>query len=400
MSQPVNHLWVRLSIAFVIALLLGAVLPTILFEIGLRTGLVAPLPANEVFRPPAPLVAGEPLVFDSEAAFHAWLTSTGFDEVGPPPAYEVTFFAEYIVAEHTLLTVAALLSIGIGSILGVSISRSISRPLSDLVTATRAIRKRDLRYRAALQGTSEMQALAQAFNAMACSLERSETVRRNMMADVAHELRTPLSVLDGNLRAMLDGVFPITPDELGLLHEQTRHLTRLVNDLRELALAEAKQLALQFEEVAMDELIHETVAIFAPLAQEQRIELRTELSSPLALRADRNRLRQVLHNLLANAIRHTPAAGRVVVVGRPRGASIELAVHDSGAGLDREQLAAIFDRFQRGADGQRRDSGGGMGLGLAIVKAIVELHDGAISATSAGLGQGAVFTIQLPRKEG
>lgn len=407
MVQFLNRLWIRLSIAFVLALLIGTFLPTALFEIGLRTGLIAPLPT-----PDMPFsggmsteggigAEGVTVTFESEAEFQAWPVENGLNEAYPLQVYEIAFWEETPIPERTLLTIAGIISLILGSILGVTVSRNLSHPLSNLVTATNVIKNRELDYRAQVAGTAEMQVLGRSFNEMASSLEASELARRNMMADVAHELRTPLSVIDGNLRAMLDGVFPMTEDELGLLHEQTTHLTRLVNDVRELSLAEAKQLPLHLEPLDMALLIEETVATFSAIAHEHEVALSVASSGELVLSADKNRLRQVLHNLLANAIQHTPAGGTVLVTGsrvvEPTGdPAIALAIQDSGVGLTPESLATIFDRFQRSPDEKRADSGGSMGLGLSIVKAIVELHNGTITASSAGPNQGCTFKITLP----
>ena len=241
-------------------------------------------------------------------------------------------------------------------------------------------------------------ALAQSFNRMAEELEHAETTRRNLMADVAHELRTPLAVLDGNLRALLDGVHELNEDEIALLYEQTHHLSRLVDDLREISLAEADQLSLNRQEVDLARLVRETVAHFDLLAQEQGIQLAAELDDPLVHPGlDENRIRQVLHNLLSNAFRYTPRGGKVEISAKRLSANNELdiTVKDTGAGISPEELPHIFDRFYRAEEATSRDRGG-TGLGLAIVKAIVEAHGGRISVNSGGRNQGSAFSIKFP----
>jgi signal transduction histidine kinase len=286
----------------------------------------------------------------------------------------------------------------IGIFLSVLMSCSVTRPISQLAEATQAIGRHDLGYRVETKGSQELQELAQSFNRMAEELEHAELTRRNLMADVAHELRTPLAVLDGNLRAMLDGVHALNEEEIALLYEQTRHLNRLVDDLRELSLAEANQLSLNRQEVNLAGLVRETVAHFDLVTQEQGIQLTTDLDDPLFHPSlDENRIRQVLHNLLSNAFRYTSQGGKVVVRAK-RSAdqkALEISIADSGAGIPPEELMHIFDRFYRTEETVSRDRGG-TGLGLAIVKAIVEAHGGSVNAQSGGRDQGSTFTIRFP----
>lgn len=291
-----------------------------------------------------------------------------------------------------------VLGLLMGFILSMVMSQSITRPISELAEAVKAIGQRNLGYRVATKGSQELQDLAQSFNRMAAELENAEITRRNLMADVAHELRTPLAVLDGNLRAMLDGVHNPNEEEIGLLYEQTHHLNRLVEDLRELSLAEANQLFLDRQEVDLVHLLKETVAHFELLAQEQDIQLSTELDQPLFHPGlDEYRLRQVLHNLLSNAFRHTPRKGHIVISAKrlSEEGAVELAVRDSGTGIQPDELAHIFNRFYRTAESASQDRNGS-GLGLAIAKALVEAMGGSIFAQSAGKDQGSTFTIRFP----
>jgi signal transduction histidine kinase len=286
----------------------------------------------------------------------------------------------------------------LGILLSILLSRGVTRPVTQLAQAAQAIGRRELGYRVAAAGSQELQDLAGSFNRMAEQLEQAEANRRNLMADVAHELRTPLSVLDGNLRAILDGVHELDESEIALLYEQTHHLTRLVDDLRELSLAEANQLSLNRQPVDLALLVGETAAYFDLLAREQEISLSTSLVEPLVHpNLDKHRLRQVLHNLLSNAFRFTPRGGSVQISAKPveDDRAVEITVSDSGAGISPEELPHIFDRFYRTGESASPDRTGS-GLGLAIVKAIVTAHGGSISAHSEGKGQGSTFTIRLP----
>jgi signal transduction histidine kinase len=291
-----------------------------------------------------------------------------------------------------------ILGLLMGFILSMVMSRGITQPISELVEAVKAIGQRNLGYRVTTKGSLELQDLAQSFNCMAADLERAEITRRNLMADVAHELRTPLAVLDGNLRAMLDGVHALSEEEIALLYEQTRHLNRLVDDLRELSLAEANQLFLNRQEVDLAHLVKETISHFDLIAREQDIQLSTELEHPLLHPdLDENRVRQVLHNLLSNAFRYTPRGGNIVVSARrlTHENVVEIAVTDSGTGISPDDLVNIFTRFYRTAESNSHDREGS-GLGLTIVKALVEAMGGRIYAQSAGREQGSTFTIHFP----
>jgi signal transduction histidine kinase len=282
-----------------------------------------------------------------------------------------------------------------GFVLSLVMSRSVTRPVSQLADAARAIGRRELGYRVETRGSQELVDLAQSFNRMADELEQAETTRRNLMADVAHELRTPLTVLDGSLRAMLDGVRPLNEEEIALLAEQTHHLSRLVEDLRELSLAESDRLSLDLQPIDLSRLVCETVAHFEPIALDQNILLTVEPGDELIHPSlDDHRVRQSLHNLLANALRHTPAGGTVqVITGKMAGENVfEITVTDSGAGISPDDLPHIFDRFYRA----EHSPGNGTGLGLAIVKALIEAQGGQVRVSSPGAGLGSTFRLSLP----
>jgi len=289
-----------------------------------------------------------------------------------------------------------LLSVAVGLGAGAVIGRIVSAPIGDLVAAARRVGQDDLTARVRPHGSREMVELAEAFNRMAADLERGETLRNNLMADISHELRTPLTVLEGNLRAALDHVYALDEAEVANLYGQTRHLIRLVNDLRELALAENRQLPLERQPTDLSALVAEVVQALEPLAAEKGVALADRTDELPAVNVDPIRICQVLFNLLANALRHTPAGGAITVTGTSGPAEVRLAVQDTGEGLEPEQLAAVFDRFYRGDRSRSRETGG-TGLGLAIVKAIVEAHGGRVEAHSDGKGRGSTFALVLPR---
>jgi signal transduction histidine kinase len=242
--------------------------------------------------------------------------------------------------------------------------------------------------------------VAQAFNEMAAALEKAETLRSNLLADVAHELRTPLSVIQGSLRAILDDVYELDMTEIARLYDQTRHLSRLVDDLRELAQAEANQLPLHVTTVDLTTLIEETAAIYAPIVEAEGLALRLELEDNVpTVQGDRARLAQCLQNLLNNGIHHTPRGGEIIVELTCETEQVQLRVRDSGQGIATEHLPHVFDRFYRADSARSRDTGG-TGLGLAIVRAIVQAHGGEVTVASDGSGRGSVFTVQLPLPAG
>jgi two-component system OmpR family sensor kinase/two-component system sensor histidine kinase BaeS len=302
----------------------------------------------------------------------------------PPPAEVVRRLGNF-----------AILSLVVGLVGGVVIARVVSAPISDLAKAARRIGQGDLDARVAARGSREQVELADTFNKMAADLQRAETLRNNLMADVSHELRTPLTVVEGNLRAALDDVYGLDAAEIANLYGQTRHLVRLVNDLRELALAENQQLPLVKQLTDVNALVAETLQALDPLAAEKGVILADRTDALPAVVVDPVRVRQVLFNLLFNALRHTPAGGEITVSGAQEAGALRLAVQDTGEGLEPDQLAAVFDRFYR-ADKARSRETGGSGLGLAIVKAIVAAHGGQVAAQSAGKGCGSTFVVTLP----
>jgi two-component system OmpR family sensor kinase len=233
---------------------------------------------------------------------------------------------------------------------------------------------------------------------MTDALAASEVQRQNMVADVAHELRTPLSVLRGNLQAILDDVYPLDKAEISRLYDETRLLSRLVDDLRDLALADAGQLRLNVHPIDTAEIIRSTVENLALAAEAQGVDLSTDLPATLAtIQADPDRLAQVLRNLVINALRHTPPGGSVRVIASQTATEVEIAIADTGEGIAPRDLPHVFDRFWRADRARSRDEGwpGGSGLGLSVARSLIDAQQGRIWAESK-LGAGSTFFFTLP----
>jgi len=263
-------------------------------------------------------------------------------------------------------------------------------PLGAMVEAADRVAAGDYSTRTPERGPRWMRALARAFNSMTSRLEVQDRQRRDLMADVAHELRTPLAVLQGRLEGMLDGIYPRDEGQLAAVLQETRTLARLVEDLRTLAHTESGTLTLQKEATDLAVLLNDTAASFSAEAAEHHIQLAVEASASLPLiDVDPVRIREVLTNLISNALRHTSENGRISVVASAQGDAIVVAVSDSGRGIPAEDLPRIFDRFYKG-HGSR-----GSGLGLTIARNLVTAHGGEIRAESEE-GKGTTMTVTLP----
>ncbi len=290
---------------------------------------------------------------------------------------------------------AVLLAIALGGWL----AYRLTRPLRELTGATQEMAAGRLQQTVSIHDEGELGQLAAGFNQMAGNLAAAEAQRQQLLADVAHELRTPLSVLRGQLEAMLDGVFPLTPDNLAVAHEETLLLGRLVEDLRTLSLAEAGHLPLARQPVDPAEALARSAVAFAPLFEAENVRLIVEPLDPLPrIWADGERLQQVFTNLIGNAMRYAPQAGEgqpeVRLSARRDGEGVRFSVSDNGPGLSEEALAHLFDRFWR-ADRSRSRAQGGSGLGLAISRAIVEAHGGRVWVEN-NRGRGTTFNVTLP----
>lgn len=275
-----------------------------------------------------------------------------------------------------------------------SVGRSFRRfalPIGDMIAASSRVANGDYSARVREHGPREVRVLARAFNSMAERLQASDQLRRNMLADVTHELRTPLTVIQGNLEGLIDGVYPRDDAHLTPILEETRVLSRLIDDLRTLALAESGALVLQKEPTDLATLVSETTASFRPQADAAGIDLRADVSPDLSMiEIDPARIRQVLENLIANALRYTSRGGQIRV-----GCFVEnesplvVSVSDTGSGISAEDLPHVFDRFYKTRDSR------GTGLGLAIAKNLIAVHGGEISAQSE-VGKGTTIRFALP----
>ncbi len=273
-------------------------------------------------------------------------------------------------------------------------SSRISTPLRQLDAAARSMAAGNLQVRVQPGVVREVADLARSFNQMADALEDSDRQRRQLTADVAHELRTPLSIIKGRLEGIQDGVYRAEAEQIDGLLDKVALLERLVEDLRLLALADAGQLALHVEPVIPARLLEDARASFAHQAAERNITMRVEAEPVPELTADPQRIAQVLGNLVNNALRHTPPGGSVTLAVRAGPSEALFEVRDTGTGIAPEDLPRIFDRFYR-ADPSRARASGGAGLGLAIARRIVEAHGGRIWAESTP-GQGTTVRFTLP----
>ncbi|MBL7065960.1 MAG: HAMP domain-containing histidine kinase [Anaerolineae bacterium] len=295
-----------------------------------------------------------------------------------------------------------LLAVG----LAVRAFRDIATPLADVMAAADAVAEGDLSARVQVteHGPREFSRLAESFNRMTEELERADQRRRNLTADVAHELRTPLHIIQGNLEGILDDVYEPTEEHIGATLDETRLLARLVDDLRTLSLAEAGQLPLVLEPVDVIELLADVSTSFSGQAEAAGIDLRVEpaLGSPngakgdppaMTIIADVGRLDQVLSNLVANALRHTPSGGVITLRAEVLNGSVRIIVRDTGEGIPAEDLPYVFDRFWRGDRSRSHAHGAGSGLGLAIARQLVQAQGGQIGVESEP-GRGTMFTVE------
>jgi two-component system OmpR family sensor kinase/two-component system sensor histidine kinase BaeS len=305
---------------------------------------------------------------------------------GEPVGYLV--LAPYSIPQRFRIVGAIVFPIGIISfilalflvIVSILLSRRFVNPLADVIYAARAVATGKLDTRIPTKGPQDLRSLSESFNEMASSLERSDRERRDMLSDIAHELRTPLSVIRGRLEGIVDGIYPENGPQVSTALEQTYLLQRLVDDLRLLTLVETRQLHFDKQQVDIGNVMERVLEMFSAEAQEKNIILSfTEKSGNLSAMLDPQRLEQVISNLIGNAIRYIPGGGKVWVTARENNGVVQITVNDNGTGLPPENLPYIFDRFWR-KDKSRSRLKGGTGLGLAIAKQLVEAQGGRIQA--------------------
>lgn len=294
------------------------------------------------------------------------------------------------------LWLAALVAVLIAVILGVIFGRVVTSPIKQLTKSAKNIAGGDLSQRVRSNTKDEVGQLSAAFNIMAEQLENKEQNRRRLLADVAHELRTPLSIIQGNLEAWLDGVISPTPDHIAETYDEAILLSRLITDLRDLSVAEAGHLELSRRTTSLDKISNTEVSLIDARAREKRISIASEVPADLPLVfVDIDRVRQVLHNLMDNALRYTPAGGTIKIrASADLHNVITVLVSDSGSGISPEDLPNVFNHFYK-ADESRQRGHGGSGLGLAIVKQLVEAHGGKVWVESQS-GKGSTFYFTLP----
>ena len=308
---------------------------------------------------------------------------------------------EFLASVHDSLrwVGAGLLAIGLAA--SYLLARSITIPIRKLGEVAEQVAQGNFGRTVPVRTDDEVGNLAQVFNRMSQKLETNAVLKRRLLANIAHDLRTPLAVIQGNLEGMIDGVIESTPEQLQSLHEEAVRLNRMIKDLRDLSLAEAGQLALEKTTVDINSLVERAVGMIKPLADEKDLRLRCCLAEGLpTLLLDPDRMHQVVYNLLTNAIRYSPAHGEIqvrtllTVDGNGGRRWVKLLFTDQGTGIATEDLPYIFDHFYRGDKSRDRKSGGS-GLGLAIVKQLVENHGGQVAVES-HLGEGSVFQVLLP----
>ena len=338
--------------------------------------------------PPERYQDGDPLVVDG--------ATIGYILTRPaPPEFSM---AERAFLQNTgqALLLGAAGGVLLALVLGVLLARSLTRPLDDLAQAADRISSGQLEQQVAVSSTDELGRLAQSFNHMSQEVARANRLRRQMTSDIAHDLRTPLTIISGYIESIRDGVLEPTPQRLGVIASEIDHLLQLVSDLRTLAQTDAGELALSRQPCLPADLLERTAASYQDQAGRKGIHLL--VNAPLDLppvSVDITRMTQVLGNLAANALRFTPSGGEIRLTARLQGEAVLLAVQDTGQGIAPEDLPNIFSRLYRG-DKSRSGGEGESGLGLAIARALVEAHGGKIRAESQ-LGEGTTISIILPQ---
>jgi two-component system sensor histidine kinase BaeS len=286
-----------------------------------------------------------------------------------------------------LIVAVALLLIALAAV--ARVFRGASAPVGDLIEAAGRVEAGEIGTQVPERGPSEVRSLARAFNAMSSRLAANDEARRTLLADVSHELRTPLTVMQGTLEGVLDGVYPADEAHLRPVLDETRVLSRLIDDLRTLSLSEAGALRLHREPTDLGALLTEVVASHRAAADEAGVRLDLEVSDVPSIAVDAARIRQVMTNLVANAMRFTPSGGRILVAASPSAEAVTIRVSDTGRGMEPADVEHAFDRFYRSPGSS------GSGLGLSIARNLVEAHGGSIGLTSEP-GAGTRVEVVLP----
>jgi two-component system sensor histidine kinase BaeS len=336
------------------------------------------------------------------SAFERHMATMATTMASASPQLADDLLANFRRAMNESLVLSVLAAFLAALIVSVIISRQIVTPVRRMMSASQRIAEGHYHERVAVPANvpwndlDELDRLAVSFNQMAARLEQTETTRRELIANVAHELRTPLAAIRAQLEGLLDGVLPADSATFQPLYRETDRMQRLVHDLQELSRVESGALDLNLRPVSIAQLVDTVVARLRHQFEDKGVHLATEVPSDLPLvRVDEGRIGQVLLNLVGNALQYTPEGGQVRLTACRKGAEVHLCVIDSGIGIAAEHLSLIFTRFYR-VDRSRSRPGGGSGIGLTIAQHLVELHGGRIWADSAGPGRGSTFTVALP----
>lgn len=346
---------------------------------------------SEVFREgmfasPDDIQNGNPIFVDD--------TLVGTLIISSPPGFDEAEL-RYLQRTNSILLVGAVVAVAVAVLFGVWLSRQFLRPLAELTDAIDHVKQGKFDQRVPVRTQDELGDLAQAFNQMGEELQRVNKLRRQMTADIAHDLRTPLTVISGYLEGLRDGSLQPTQARFDTLFQESQLLKRLIDDLRMLSLADAGELNLVYTSVHPSDLLEQVYAAFTPLAESEQVTLEIETNDTLPkIKIDRDRMAQVLGNLISNSLRFTPAAGNITLSANATNQQVILTVKDTGSGIDPQHLQNIFARFYR-VNESRHQAHYESGLGLAIAKSIVMAHGGTINADSQ-LGQGTTITIMIP----
>lgn len=333
------------------------------------------------------LASGIPIVVNSQTVGTVLVANPRWQDLNTLESRFIDSLTLYSLITGLLI---ALLALGLGWMM----ARPLSQPIQNLSSALHRVAGGELDARVPVTGEGELRQLAEDFNSMAATLQKTEVMRRNLTADIAHELRTPLAVLRGNLESLQAGITPAAPETIAPLHDEVIRISKLVKDMETLALAETGNLRLNPRPIHLHHLLEQLApAIIDAENRHLQVVINTPDDLP-PIRVDGDRLLQVLLNLLQNAISHSPAGGKIVVQAEKVGREIYISISDQGPGIPPDQLPYIFERFYR-ADKSRSRREGGMGLGLAIARSYVEAHGGRIWVESTPAGSTFYFTLPL-----
>jgi two-component system sensor histidine kinase BaeS len=304
----------------------------------------------------------------------------------------------FVQVFHDALVWIGLVNLIVGLLACYWLARSITIPLRRLSSAVEKMEQGDFQVQAEIMSRDEIGYLALVFNRMAAALAANQRLRKRLLMDIVHELNTPVTVVQGNLEAILDGVIPNDEEQLKSMYEETSHLGRMIQDLRVLSLAEARQLELELAPTDLNVLLQQVLRVFRPMAAEKSVVIRYQEASLPVVCVDQKRVYQIFHNLMTNALRYTDCQGSIAVetgIVEMNGAQwVCVNIEDTGIGIATQDLPYIFDRFYR-TDRSRSRKSGGSGLGLAIVRELILLHNGKITVRSM-VGKGSVFSVLLP----